>query len=101
MARVYLDKLKRLQAQAVAFLTEKDIGSTDRLEQSAAWKFAHFCLLVIKSFQKNRCPVRASALAYTTLLALIPVLAVVVSVSTSFLKKDGARPINDLVTYIV
>ena len=54
-------------------------------------------MLVGKSFVRNRAPVRASALAYTTLLALIPILAMVVSVSTSFLKKDGEKPINDLI----
>lgn len=51
-------------------------------------RFAHFWLLVINSFRKNRGPVRASSLAYSTLLALVPVLALVVSISTSFLQND-------------
>ena len=52
-------------------------------------KFAHFWILVGRSFARNRCPVRASALAYATVLALIPMLAVVVSITSSLLKKEG------------
>ena len=47
---------------------------------------AHFWTLAIRHFVRNRCLVRASSLAYTTLLALIPLLAVILSVSTSLLK---------------
>jgi len=50
---------------------------------------AHFCVLVAKSFVRNRCPVRAAALSFTTLLALIPMLAVAISVTSSLLKKEG------------
>ena len=50
--------------------------------------FLHFWVFVGRSFVKNRCPVRATALAYTTLLALVPVLAVSLGVSTSLLKSD-------------
>lgn len=60
-------------------------------------RFAHFWLMVYKSFTRNRCPVRAAALAYTTLLALIPMLAVAISVSTSILKKQGEDQILHLV----
>ena len=52
-----------------------------RLERTA-----HFWTLVVRHFVRNRCLVRASSLAYTTLLALIPLLAVILSVSTSLLK---------------
>ena len=38
-------------------------------ELSRLERFAHFCALVIRSFVRNRCLVRASALSYTTLLA--------------------------------
>jgi membrane protein len=46
-------------------------------------------VLVIKSFIRNRCPIRASALSFSTLLALIPMLAVAISVTSSLLKKEG------------
>ncbi|MCX8157615.1 MAG: YihY family inner membrane protein [Verrucomicrobiae bacterium] len=62
------------------------------------WKdFAHFWILVFKSFVRNRCPLRAAALAYTTLLAIIPVLAVAASIAIAFLQKDAERTIRDLI----
>ena len=45
------------------------------------------------SFVRNRCLVRAAALSYTTLLALIPMLAVAISVTSSLLKSQGEEQI--------
>ncbi|MCL4177996.1 MAG: YihY/virulence factor BrkB family protein [Verrucomicrobia bacterium] len=56
--------------------------------QHPVYGFLHFWVFVGRSFVKNRCPVRATALAYTTLLALVPLLAVSLGVSTSLLKSD-------------
>jgi membrane protein len=56
-------------------------------------RFAHFCVLVGKSFVRNRCPVRAAALSFATLLALIPMLAVAISVTSSLLKSQGEEKI--------
>jgi len=64
-------------------------------------KFAHFWALVWKSFTRNRCPVRASALAYVTLLALVPMLAVVVSVTSTFLKSEGEDQIDAFIVRFV
>ena len=64
----------------------------------------HFLLLVWQSFVRNRCLVRASSLAYTTLLAMIPVLAVAFSVATNFLAKDGEegqQQVEQLIEYFV
>jgi membrane protein len=52
---------------------------------------AQFIYLVVQGFIANRCPLRAAALCYTTLLALIPLLAVVFSVSKSFLRDKSAN----------
>jgi membrane protein len=68
----------------------------DRLEH-----FAHFWALVWQSFVRNRCLVRASALSYTTLLALIPMLAVAISVTSSLLKKEGEQQIYRAVDKLV
>lgn len=48
--------------------------------------FGHFCQNFMRSFFHNRCPTRAAALAFTTILALIPILAVAISVTASLLK---------------
>jgi membrane protein len=50
----------------------------------------HFITLVVRGFVNNRCPLRAAALCYTTLLALVPLLAVVFSISKSFLQSTSA-----------
>jgi len=64
-------------------------------------RFVHFWMLVWRSFVRNRCPVRASALSYTTLLAMIPMLAVALSVSSAFLKSKGEEQIEQFVQGLV
>jgi membrane protein len=64
-------------------------------------RFAHFCVLVGKSFVRNRCPVRAAALSYATLLALIPMLAVAISVTSSLLKDRGEQEIYGAIDKLV
>lgn len=72
-------------------------ASLSRLE-----RLVHFWVLVIKSFIRNRCLIRASALSYSTLLALIPILAVALSVTSSVLKDaKGEERINGLVDSFV
>jgi membrane protein len=95
-----IPKLKGCVNEIRDFLDEKGIGAAN-WELSRLRRFAHFCLMVFKSFVRNRCPIRASALAYTTLLALIPMLAVAISVCGSVLKKDGTQRIYQLIDRFV
>jgi membrane protein len=94
-----ISRWKRLREEAEGLWTERALGSQTPL--SKLHKFAHFWILACRSFSRNRCPVRASALAYATLLALIPVLAVVVSVTSSFLKKEGEEQIDEFIVKMV
>jgi membrane protein len=64
-------------------------------------RFAHFWVLVGRSFSRNRCPLRAAALSYTTLLALVPLLAVLISLSGSLLKRQGEEPIMRFIDEVV
>lgn len=64
-------------------------------------RFIHFWVLVWRSFVRNRCPVRASALSYTTLLALIPMLAVAMSVASFVLKSEGEVRIRQFIESFV
>jgi membrane protein len=101
VAKNALSKFRAFQERAHAFFLEKDICREDDANRSRLHRFCHFWLLVGKSFIRNRCPVRASALAYTTLLALIPLLAVGVGITTSLLQKEGEAPVRDLLSKLV
>jgi membrane protein len=91
MAKDSVSPIKKLQAEAQGLLDDRRIAEVDDAQLHPFKKFVHFWVLVGKSFVANRCPVRASALAYTTLLALIPLLAVGLGVSTTLLNSSRER----------
>jgi len=95
-------KFERVVTSCRDFLDEKGLGTANSAPLSRVQRFLHFWLMVAKSFARNRCPVHATALAYTTLLALIPMLFVVISISTAFLKQpvEQAR-LNHFIDRIV
>jgi membrane protein len=94
-----VSRFQRIRTDALALLDERAAGSVAGLSR---WhRFAHFWVMVWKSFTRNRCPVRASALAYVTGLALIPMLAVVVSISSAILKKEGEDQIDKFIMKLV
>ena len=90
---------KSLVQKILALLDERGLRSEADLTRLT--KFIHFWMLLGKSFVRNRCPIRASALSYTTLLALIPLLAVAISVASSLLKEQGEEGIYKLVDQVV
>ena len=94
-------KLKELQTAARNFLSEKDLEAESGARPSKLRRAAHFWLRVVKSFQHNRCPVRASALAYSSLLALVPMMAVVIGVATSLLQKQGEDAVGKMIDQLV
>src|SRR5215472_2080479 len=94
-----ISRLQKLRDSVRAFWDESVLCS--KTELSALEKFVHFWLLVWRSFVRNRCPAHASAMAYGTLLALIPLLAVVMSITSSFLKKEGEDQIDQFIVKMV
>jgi len=91
-------KLKRLQEEAQAILEDDpSVHLVPGAMPPAGRSFLQFWVSVGKSYGRNRCPSRASALAYTTLLAIVPLLALAVGISSSLLKKQGERPIEALI----
>lgn len=58
-------------------------------------QFFHFWVLVAQSFLKNRLPVQAASLSYTTILALVPILAVALGITSSLLKGQSEEQIED------
>lgn len=101
MASDTVGKLKRLQAEAQEALDDAALARRQEHEQTRLQRFLHFWALVSRSFIRNRCPVRAAALAYASLLALVPMLAVVIGITSSFLKSQGERPIEQFVARLV
>lgn len=87
----WLSILKKFKADAGAVWDEGILRPDGEISRFR--KFIHFWVLVVKSFYRNRCPTRAAALSYTTLFALIPMLAVAISVTSSLLKSEGEQEI--------
>jgi membrane protein len=102
MASNATGKLRQLHDGTRAFLNEEDLASGTN-PQAPWWRRTAWVLrLIVKSFVRNRCLVRASALAYTTLLALVPLLAVAIGVSTSLLKtQEGQNQVKEVVDRFV
>lgn len=96
-----VDRLKKLQAEAKVVLDEEGFAGREEEQLTRFQRFLHFWVLAGGSFIRNRCPVRASALAYASLLAMVPMLAVVISISSSLLKKQGEEPIQQFVERLV
>src|SRR5947199_4385277 len=94
-------KLKKIYTGIYEFLTEKWIATHEEAQASRLHRFAHYWVLVFKSFSRNRCPLRATALAYTTLLALIPLLAVGFGIASSVLKEKDASATKKIIGDLV
>jgi len=94
-----VSRFQKLREDAQALLDERSpalLSGASKLH-----RFLHFWVVVGKSFVRNRCPVRASALAYATALALIPMLAVAMSVSSALLKQEGEEQIDQFIQKLV
>jgi membrane protein len=97
---------KRLFSRLVKILSDIRAGTVGKWhhaesEFSRLERFVHFWVLLWTSFVRNRCPVRAAALSYTALLALIPLLAVAISVTSSLLKSEGEEKIYEAIDNFV
>ena len=101
MASEPLSQLKRLQEEAQKLVDDSAIAAAGPARVPRWRSFLHFWVMVGRSFVRNRCPVRAAALSYSGLLAMIPMLALVLSVTTSILKTEGPDYIRKFVDQMV
>ncbi len=82
--------LRRLQHEVRTLLRDEE--PAEHLEDVPKWRqVLRFCVRVGQQFVKNRCFAWASALAYSTLLTLIPLLAVALGITTSILRGEEER----------
>lgn len=88
MPRDWLATFKKLQNEVLGLFDDHRVASQDQDLLHPFKRFIHFWILVGRSFLKNRCMIRATALAYTTLLSLVPLLVVGLGVTTSLLKTN-------------
>ena len=91
-----LSRLVKILSGAAANAEDEIFILEGRLE-----RFVHFWVLVIRQFIRHRCLVRASALSYSTLIALIPLLAVALSVTSSLLKNQDEEQFQHAVEKLV
>lgn len=101
MADSSLGKIKKFSESVAGLLDEQQAALYGEKRLSAAQQFVLFWKMVATSFVRNRCPVRASALAYTTLLAVVPLLAVGLGISINMIQYEGIRPVEHIVDKLV
>jgi membrane protein len=90
-------------SRLIKILTGADPNAPEELLQleGRLERFIHFWTLVTRHFVRNRCLIRASALSYSTLLALIPLLAVAIGVTSSLLKNQNEEKFYDAIDKFV
>lgn len=101
MAKRAFKKLRQLHLHVDGFLKGKGELFEGTTPLTAGLRAVRFCGHVYHGFIKNRAPIRAAALAYTTVLALVPMLAIAISISTSLLKKERDTTIPLLIERFV
>jgi membrane protein len=95
-----LASLKKLRNEVLGLFDDHRVASQDQDGLHPLKRFLHFWILVGRSFLKNRCMIRATALAYTTLLSLVPLLVVGLGVTTSMLKTNQEST-RDMVEQVI
>ena len=87
-----LNFCNRFQREAIDLMQENENPMDYSSRDKSLWKrFFYFWLVVYRGFTKSRCFVRSSALSYATILALVPILALVISISASLLKTQSGE----------
>jgi membrane protein len=102
MAKPSISWMLTLQNRALDFIEERTadsrtLGPAVRRTRS----FIQFVYLVGRGFTLNRCPLRAAALCYTTLLALVPVLAVAFVFAKGLLKESAVTAVPEFLDTFV
>lgn len=95
-----IDKIRNGISKARQFVESRTETLTDE-NATLLDNLIPVTFLVWKSFVRNRCPVRATALSYTTLLALVPLLAIGVSITGTMFKEQGTQVTDEMIVDFV
>ncbi|MSR64529.1 MAG: YihY family inner membrane protein [Verrucomicrobiae bacterium] len=68
-----------------SFFTDELWSSSVPGKRASVRDWGRFVTIVVHGFNHNRCPIRAAALCYNTLLALVPLMVVILGVSKAML----------------
>jgi membrane protein len=102
MTKRPLSRLAALQQRVLDFIEER---TADSRALGPAWRrlrsLTQFVYLTVLGFNANRCPLRAAALCYTTLLALVPLLAVALVLAKGFVRDSVANAAPQLLDSLV
>ena len=87
-----LNFCNRFHREAMNLMQENENPMDYSSQGKSLWRrILYFWLMVYRGFTKSRCFVRSSALSYATILALVPILALVISISASLLKTQSGE----------
>jgi membrane protein len=79
---------------------EIDIGSLSRVKRFGI-SFMRIIVLVLKGYRENDCPLHAAALTYNSLMAVVPVLALAISIMRRIGISDVAvQKIGDIAAFM-
>ena len=73
----------------------------DDVRLAARNQFVFVALFAMRSFNNNRCLSRASSLTFSSLLAIVPLFAVFVSISTGILQNQGREKTEELAKHVI
>lgn len=76
----FIGKIKTFLTRDLWQLEPASLSKARRL----GLKFLRVCALVFTSFKEDKCPVHASALTFTSVMALVPFLVIVFSIAKGF-----------------
>ena len=88
------DGLQRLRKFITEDVWDIELGSLSKA-RSFRIKSARIVYLVLKGFRDDECPLHASALTFSTLMSIVPILAISLAVVRGL---DGSEPVKKWVT---
>lgn len=82
---------KNLKRRLVDWVDDKKQLFQDEVKLAGRHKFLHFFYLILRNFDDNRCLSRAGAMTFSTILAIVPTLAIVIAITPLFTSENEIR----------